>query len=851
MAKHRSYIPKVLLFSAFLTAGLCMAAVVEYPQMIEMKATDTAVDIIDKASDVRPSARQMQHHQDEFIAFIHFGPNTFTGKEWGNGMEDPNVFNPPEVDTDQWCRVVKAAGMTKVILTTKHHDGYCLWPTRYNRDFSIRQSPWKNGQGDVVRAFVDSARKYDLKVGFYLSPADLYQIESEGGLYGNRSEYRDSVIPTKAEFFQSDPLKQRAVADGLPTFKVRADDYNRYYMNQLYELLTEYGPIHEVWIDGAHPKRKGNQQYVRDEWFRMIRKLAPEAVIFGGPDARWCGNEFGGTRESEWNVLTIDNLKVCGYDRQPDEIATDRMITAKEYDVYGQSFQSHYLYYIIPEVDTSIRDGWFWRNDTEQKVKTPDEIFDIYERSVGGNSVFLLNIPPNRFGRFSSRDEQCMLEVGRRISQTYGRDLSNDASASVGNLLDHNISTYWQADSKTTALTVTLPSSRKVNRVCLQEAIADVGQRVKEHALDVWVDGHWQQVAAGTTIGYKKILRFDTVTADRFRVRILDARKAPAIASFSAHYYPDRPAVQPSRPRVIVSSDIGGTDNDDFQSMVHYLIYADCFDTEGLISSPTGDGRKANFLEVIDAYEKDYKNLSSHSESYPTPQSLRDMTKQGAVDPSPAAGYSQPTDGSKWIIQRALANDSRPLWILVWGSITDVAQAVHDNPAIKKNIRVYSIGSWNTWVDQSAQSYLYDNHPDLWWIESNTTFRGMYCGGNQSGDLGNVKFVEQHVRQHGALGDFFFAKKPDIKMGDTPSVLYLLRGNPEDPTAEHWGGRFRKTQHGDHYWTDLPDSQYRQDWTDEYKKFKQFDGAKTASQWRQECLCDWQRRMDWTLATEL
>ena len=541
MAVNREHPFGIALTVVMLFGSIGCADVVNSPQKVELKATDSAADIIEKASSVRPSARQVGHHQDEFIAFIHFGPNTFSGVEWGNGMENPKIFNPPVVDTDQWCKLIKAANMTKVIITVKHHDGYCTWQTRYNKTFSVHQSPWKDGKGDVLGKLIESAKKYGLKVGVYLSPADLYQIESKDGLYGNLSEYRDSVIPTAVDTFQSNPLKQRKVKTGLPTFKVKADDYNRYFMNQLYELLTEYGPIHEVWFDGAHPKRKGGQKYIREEWFAMIRKLAPDAVIFGGPDVRWCGNEHGGTRESEWNVLTIDNLKVSGYDRAPDEIATDRMITAKGYDVYGEKFKSNYLYYIIPEVDTSIRHGWFWRNDAEQYVKSPDEIFDIYERSIGGNSVFLLNIPPNKFGKFSERDEKCLIEVGKRIRATYGNDLSKGATASVGRLFDNNIDTYWQADGNTASFTVTLPTEQKNNRVCLQEAIGKVGQRVKEHALDAWVDGKWKQVAKGTTIGYKKILRFENVLTDRFRVRILDARKAAAISSFSAHYYQSPP----------------------------------------------------------------------------------------------------------------------------------------------------------------------------------------------------------------------------------------------------------------------------------------------------------------------
>ncbi len=538
---NNSYLCKGMLMALTVTVGLCTAGVVEYPQMVEIKETDSAADIIEKAASVRPSTRQLEYHQEEFIAFIHFGPNTFTGVEWGNGKEDPKVFNPPVVDTDQWCKLIKAAGMKKVIITVKHHDGYCTWKTRYNNTFSVHQSPWKNGKGDVLRNLVNSAKKFGLKIGVYLSPADLYQMESADGHYGNLSKYQDSIIPTAVDTFRTDPMKQRKVPADWPTFKVSADDYNRYFMNQLYELLTEYGPVHEVWFDGAHPKRKGGQKYIRTEWFAMIRKLAPQAVIFGGPDVRWCGNEHGGTRDSEWNVLTIDSLQVCGYDRPNKDIATDSQITSPGYSVYGEKFKSNSLHYLISEVDTSIRHGWFWRNDTEQHVKSIDEIYDIYERSIGGNSVFLLNIPPNREGKFSPRDEKCLIEVGKRIRATYGVDLAEGATASVKNLFDDNIKTYWQADDTTASFTVTLPAAKKINRVMLQEAVSEVGQRVKEHAVDAWVNGQWKQVAAATTIGYKKILRFDSVTTDKFRVRILDARKAAAIASFAAHYYQSPP----------------------------------------------------------------------------------------------------------------------------------------------------------------------------------------------------------------------------------------------------------------------------------------------------------------------
>jgi len=295
-------------------------------------------------------------------------------------------------------------------------------------------------------------------------------------------------------------------------------------------------------------------------------------------------------------------------------------------------------------------------------------------------------------------------------------------------------------------------------------------------------------------------------------------------------------ALAGERYRVIISTDIGGNDPDDFQSMVHYLLYADLFDTEGLISSPPFKGRAKDILDVIDAYEKDYPNLKRHSDKYPTPDALRAMTKQGAINAAPKEGFSQPTEGSKWIIQRVKADDDRPLYVLVWGSITDVAQAVHDEPAIKKKIRVYSIGSWNTRMDARSREYLFRNHPDLWWVEADTTFRGMYMGGQQQGDLGNKEFIAQHVKPRGALGSLYASKKSDIKMGDTPSVLYLLRGNAANPEAEHWGGAFVR-QHQDtrpNYWTDNPAKELVESGR---------AGAKTVNKWREAYLRDWQARM--------
>jgi hypothetical protein len=297
-------------------------------------------------------------------------------------------------------------------------------------------------------------------------------------------------------------------------------------------------------------------------------------------------------------------------------------------------------------------------------------------------------------------------------------------------------------------------------------------------------------------------------------------------------------ALAGERPRVIASTDIGGSDPDDFQSMVHLLLYADVLDIEGLISSPPHKGRARHILEVLDAYEKDYPDLKRHSAEYPKPDALRKVTKQGAIAAAPKAGFGRPTEGSRWIVERAHAKDKRPLWVLVWGSITDVSQAVHDDPGIKKKLRVYSIGSWNTRNDRAARDYLFRRHKDLWWIEADTTFRGMYVGGRQDGDLGNRSFVARHVKGHGALGALFVRKKADIKMGDSPSVLYLLRGDPDDPTGEHWGGAFAAAGHGSAYWHDSPDKALAEGGR---------KGAKTVSKWRTAYLRDWQKRMDRTL----
>jgi hypothetical protein len=290
------------------------------------------------------------------------------------------------------------------------------------------------------------------------------------------------------------------------------------------------------------------------------------------------------------------------------------------------------------------------------------------------------------------------------------------------------------------------------------------------------------------------------------------------------------------RPNIIVSTDIGGSDPDDYQSLVHLFVYADRFNLLGLISSPPDAGRTEHIEETIAAYATDFEKLKEHSTRFPSPEHLLSITKQGATDSLQTEIPGELSEGASWLIEKAKENAGQPLYILVWGSITDVAQAVHHAPSIKINLRVYSIGSWNTVQDPKSRDYLFHNHPDLWWIENNTTFRGIYMGGDTTNSMGNLTFVENNIKDHGALGELFWEKKKDIKMGDTPSVLYFLNGDINDPESESWGGSFVKTGHGPHYWTDNPaDSLVENNRA----------GAKTVNKFRQDYLRDWTARMRW------
>ena len=483
---------------------------IAYASTIKINPGDSPETIVAKGAHVVPDKNQQAAMDLEFIAFVHYGPNTFSGREWGTGFEAEDLFNPSGLDTDQWVRTMKEAGMKGVILTVKHHDGYVLYQSRYT-NHGIMSSPFEGGKGDVLRELSKSAAKYGVKLGIYLSPADLYQIESAEGLYGNLSPKTKRVIPRPVEGrpFQNDSTK----------FEFVVDDYNEYFLNQLFELLTEYGPIHEVWFDGAHPKRKGGQTYNYSAWRELIRTLAPEAVIFGREDVRWCGNEAGATRDTEWNVIP--------YKENPDTMTNFYDMTDTDLGSRAKLAEGNFLHYQYPETNTSIRAGWFYRGDGTQKVRTADDVFDIYERSVGGNSVFLLNIPPAQNGLFDSEDVAVLQEVGRRIRDTYGTDLM---AGSTRNDVRLPGSAYSSA-------VFALPAPQKINRIVIQEPIADSGERVEKFNVEVYTDGAWKKVAESTNIGRKRIVRFPETVADSVRINVTASRLEPTISNVSAHFY--------------------------------------------------------------------------------------------------------------------------------------------------------------------------------------------------------------------------------------------------------------------------------------------------------------------------
>lgn len=466
-----------------------------------INSNDTPTDIIKKAARVRPSKRQLDWQKLELTAFLHFGINTFTNREWGDGKENTQLFNPAELDAKQWVKTLKEAGFKQVILTAKHHDGFCLWPSKFT-EHSVKNSPWKSGNGDVVEEVASACKYYGLGFGVYLSPWDR-----------NHKDYGDSEI------------------------------YNTYFKNQLTELLSNYGAIAEVWFDGANGVGPNGKKPVYDfnAWYAIIRKLQPSATIaVMGPDVRWVGTESGYGRNTEWSVLPADkNMLDAIANNSQKEVAFVPVGDKMGEDLGSRSkiLNAKGLVWYPAETDVSIRQGWFYHAEQDNKVKSPQELLSIYFASVGRNGVLLLNVPPNQQGLISSPDVKALREWAFLRNELFANNLAKQATvtASTGtnakSITDGNFNTYFLAKPKESGATLNFDFKAPVtfNVLALQEYIA-IGQRVEQFVAEYWTGQTWKQFTEGTTIGYKRLLTFDPVTAEKARIRILESRTNPAIA---------------------------------------------------------------------------------------------------------------------------------------------------------------------------------------------------------------------------------------------------------------------------------------------------------------------------------
>jgi len=444
-----------------------------------------------------PTPQQLRWQREELAMFVHFTVNTFTGREWGDGTESPQVFNPRHLDARQWARTARETGFRSMILTAKHHDGFCLWPTATTRH-SVASSPWKNGKGDVVREFVDACHAEGLGVGFYLSPWDR-----NAKSYGSGKAYND------------------------------------FYVAQLTELLTHYGPVVEVWFDGANGEGPSGPHQVYD-WPRIhatVRRLQPDAVIFSdaGPDVRWIGNEKGAAGLTCWSTVDPERVPYAGFDRPwvGDLLGHG--------DPYGSVWRPG-------EADVSIRPGWFWHADENDKVRNPDNLVELYMQSVGRNSKLLLSVPPDRDGLFYPTDVAALHGFAAQRKALFAHDLLHGARATASSsapphlavhVLDDQPDSYWspRPGDGASSLDIELPADIEFDTLDLREAIAH-GQTIANYRVDRWHDGAWKPLAWGTTIGHRKLERFDPVRTRKLRIVLEYGFGTPKLAKIAAYLGP-------------------------------------------------------------------------------------------------------------------------------------------------------------------------------------------------------------------------------------------------------------------------------------------------------------------------
>jgi len=450
-----------------------------------------------------PSERQLKWHQLKYYAFVHFGPNTFTDKEWGFGDSPPSVFNPTELDCRQWARVAKEVEMDGILITAKHHDGFCLWPTK-TTEYSVKNSPWKNGEGDVIQELREACDEFGLKLGIYLSPWDR-----------NHKTY------------------------GKP-------EYIEVYREQATELLSNYGEIFEFWFDGANGgdgyygganemRQIDNKTYY--DWpntHKIIRELQPNAVMFsdGGPDIRWIGNERGYAADPNWSTVNKNSF-YPGIGGVNSQLQTG-------HEDGGQ--------WLPAEVNTSIRPGWFYHPDQDDKVKSLNQLVDNWFHSVGMNGNFILNIPPDRRGLFHENDVARLKELKKWLDEAFTNDFAKDATILVSNTrkgfnpenaIDKNLETYWATDDQIqqASLEIDFGEEKEINCLLIQEFI-QLGQRVKGFTIEVFQNGSFTEVANGITIGNRRLIPFDTITTSKIKINF-SAKACPLISNVGVYRTPE------------------------------------------------------------------------------------------------------------------------------------------------------------------------------------------------------------------------------------------------------------------------------------------------------------------------
>ncbi|WP_447640721.1 MULTISPECIES: alpha-L-fucosidase [Chitinophagaceae] len=503
----------MMTYKLALLSGLLFSAHVLKAQKenyVQILPNETEEQIVKQAANIVPTQRQLRWQQLELTAFFHFGMNTFTGREWGDGKEDPAIFNPTELDAEQWVRTMKNAGFKQVIITAKHHDGFCLWPTK-TTEHSVKNSPWKNGKGDVVKEVANACKKLNMGFGVYLSPWDR-----NSPLYGS-------------------------------------DAYNDFFVKQLTELLTQYGKVDEVWFDGANgegPNGK-KQVYDFDRWYTLIRKLQPQAVIaIMGPDVRWVGTETGRGRKMEWSVVTTNNLDQKSVAANSQQGMLFKPVSDLKGDDLGSREKiknAKGLVWYPAETDVSIRPGWFYHTDQDTKVKTPQELMNIYFTSVGMNSVLLLNVPPDKRGLVNEHDVQTLQAWSNLRNDLFKDNLLKGSRIVCSNgihpqyMLDGNNATHFTTTGSDTMATIVfqLPEAKTFNVFAAQENIR-VGQRVEHFKVSYRKGAEWIPFVDETTIGYKRLLHFDPITAKEIRVEILSSRLNPTIAEIGLYYNPSQ-----------------------------------------------------------------------------------------------------------------------------------------------------------------------------------------------------------------------------------------------------------------------------------------------------------------------